>query len=106
MVAGGCGTFYSISISHASFKGLSTIKQHRVVNELLKEEIKGMHGMQVSSSGSPRLVRDTNAACGTVEDDGGLNMELIALSIERDDEDALLVAPSAPWTSQRRLPPT
>lgn len=45
---GGCGSFYAISIAHESFKGLSTIKQHRVVNELLKEEIKGMHGLQVS----------------------------------------------------------
>lgn len=24
------------------------IKQHRIVNDLLKEEIKGMHGLQVS----------------------------------------------------------
>lgn len=80
--AGGCGTFYAISISHSSFQGLSTIKQHRVVNELLKEEIKGMHGLQVSSSASQIQLHDTYAACGTAEDDGGLNMELIALSIE------------------------
>lgn len=46
--AGGCGSFYAISISHPSFKGLSTMKQHRIVNGLLAEEIKGMHGLQVS----------------------------------------------------------
>lgn len=49
MVLGGCGTFYAISIEHSSFKGLSTIKQHRLVNGLLSEEIKGMHGLQVSA---------------------------------------------------------
>ena len=47
---GGCGSFYAISISHPSFKGLSTMKQHRIVNGLLAEEIKAMHGLQVSPS--------------------------------------------------------
>jgi stress-induced morphogen len=46
---GGCGSFYAIQIEHSSFKGLNTIKQHRLVNELLKDEIKGMHGLQVES---------------------------------------------------------
>lgn len=46
-VSGGCGSFYAISIAHESFKGLNTMKQHRIVNGLLAEEIKGMHGLQV-----------------------------------------------------------
>lgn len=49
-VSGGCGSFYAISISHPSFKGLSTIKQHRLVNEVLKDEIKVMHGLQLKTS--------------------------------------------------------
>ncbi|GAA6038157.1 hypothetical protein JCM8097_005768 [Rhodosporidiobolus ruineniae] len=49
-VSGGCGSFYAISIAHESFKGLSTIKQHRIVNELLKDEIKGMHGLQLKTT--------------------------------------------------------
>ncbi|BGP40229.1 hypothetical protein JCM10449v2_004187 [Rhodotorula kratochvilovae] len=48
-VSGGCGSFYAISVEHESFKGLSTIKQHRLVNELLKDEIKGMHGLQLKT---------------------------------------------------------
>ncbi|KAM0791623.1 hypothetical protein ACM66B_006062 [Microbotryomycetes sp. NB124-2] len=48
-VSGGCGSFYAISIAHPSFKGLTKMKQHRLVNELLKDEIKDMHGLQVSS---------------------------------------------------------
>ncbi|GAA5983608.1 hypothetical protein JCM11641_007298 [Rhodosporidiobolus odoratus] len=48
-VSGGCGSFYAISIAHESFKGLSMIKQHRIVNELLADEIKGMHGLQLKT---------------------------------------------------------
>lgn len=48
-VLGGCGTFYAILIKSEAFRGLSTIKQHRLVNETLKEEIEGIHGLQVRS---------------------------------------------------------
>jgi acid stress-induced BolA-like protein IbaG/YrbA len=44
---GGCGSFYAISISSPEFKGLSMIKQQRLVNDCLKEDIKGIHGLQV-----------------------------------------------------------
>ncbi|GEM09786.1 bolA domain protein [Rhodotorula toruloides] len=49
LLVGGCGTFYAISVEHESFKGLSMIKQHRIVNELLKDNIKGMHGLQLKT---------------------------------------------------------
>lgn len=44
---GGCGSFYAIHISSPQFKGLSTIKQHKLVNQCLKEEVKAIHGLQV-----------------------------------------------------------
>lgn len=44
---GGCGTFYAISITSNAFEGLPTVKQHRLVNETLKKEIEGIHGLQV-----------------------------------------------------------
>lgn len=44
---GGCGSFYAISITSDAFKDLSTVKQHRLVNEVLKKEIEGIHGLQV-----------------------------------------------------------
>lgn len=47
MVAGGCGTFYAIRISSPAFIGLARVKQHRLVNDVLKEEIKGIHGLTV-----------------------------------------------------------
>jgi stress-induced morphogen len=38
---------YAIDIASDEFKGLSIVKQHRKINEILKDEIKGMHGLQV-----------------------------------------------------------
>ncbi|WVN86693.1 uncharacterized protein L203_101865 [Cryptococcus depauperatus CBS 7841] len=48
-VSGGCGSFYAILISSPAFKGLSTVKQHKLVNECLKEDIKGIHGLQLKT---------------------------------------------------------
>ncbi|KAG2172387.1 hypothetical protein INT43_004929 [Umbelopsis isabellina] len=45
-VSGGCGSMYAINIASAQFKGMSVVKQHRKINEILKEEIKEMHGLQ------------------------------------------------------------
>ena len=47
MLAGGCGTFYNIIIASDAFKGLPLVKQQRLVNQTLKEEIQGIHGLQV-----------------------------------------------------------
>ncbi|ETW84476.1 hypothetical protein HETIRDRAFT_17930, partial [Heterobasidion irregulare TC 32-1] len=46
-VSGGCGSFYAITIASQAFKGLSIVKQHRLVNDALKKEIEGIHGLQV-----------------------------------------------------------
>ncbi|CAE6359527.1 unnamed protein product [Rhizoctonia solani] len=48
-VSGGCGTFYSISITSAAFKDLPMIKQHKLVTEELKQEIAGFHGLQIKT---------------------------------------------------------
>jgi BolA-like protein 3 len=45
---GGCGSFYSVVIASDNFKGLTTVKQHKLVTSTLKEEIEGIHGLQVS----------------------------------------------------------
>ncbi|RXW25833.1 hypothetical protein EST38_g49 [Candolleomyces aberdarensis] len=45
-VSGGCGTFYAIVIASDTFKGLSVVKQHRLVTSTLKQEIEGIHGLQ------------------------------------------------------------
>lgn len=48
-VSGGCGSMYSIQIISDKFNGKSMIKQHRIVNEVLAEEIKGWHGLQLKT---------------------------------------------------------
>ncbi|KAH8118522.1 bola-like protein [Phellopilus nigrolimitatus] len=45
-VSGGCGSFYAITIASKAFAGIPMVKQHRLVNETLKEEISGIHGLQ------------------------------------------------------------
>ena len=52
MLQGGCGNMYAIEIASKDFDGLPTVKQHRLVNEFLKEDIKKMHGLQLKTSGS------------------------------------------------------
>ncbi|EJD01271.1 bola-like protein [Fomitiporia mediterranea MF3/22] len=47
-VSGGCGTFYAITIASKAFADIPMVQQHRLVNKTLKEEIEGIHGLQVS----------------------------------------------------------
>lgn len=49
-VSGGCGAMYEIHVESADFKGLSTIKQHRLVTETLREQIREMHGVRISTA--------------------------------------------------------
>jgi stress-induced morphogen len=46
-ISGGCGSMYALEIASPKFQGLSTIKQHKLVNKVLKEEIAGWHGVQL-----------------------------------------------------------
>ncbi|KAF8423596.1 bola protein [Tirmania nivea] len=46
-VSGGCGSMYAIEIASPRFKGLTMMKQHRLVQGILDEEIKGWHGLQL-----------------------------------------------------------
>jgi stress-induced morphogen len=46
-VSGGCGSMFAILVQSEKFKGIPMIKQHRLVNELLKDEIAQWHGLQL-----------------------------------------------------------
>lgn len=46
-VSGGCGSMFAILVESEKFKGVPMIKQHRLVNEALKEEISKWHGLQL-----------------------------------------------------------
>ncbi|KAJ7774214.1 bola protein [Mycena maculata] len=49
-VSGGCGTFFAITIASEAFQGISMVKQHKLVTQTIKEEIEGIHGLQVCFS--------------------------------------------------------
>ncbi|KAF9584390.1 hypothetical protein BGW38_006638 [Lunasporangiospora selenospora] len=48
-ISGGCGSMYQVEVVSPAFKGLNMVKQHRLVNETLKEEIKTMHGIRLTT---------------------------------------------------------
>lgn len=48
-ISGGCGSMYGIDIVSERFRGISMLKQQRLVNEVLGEEIKGWHGVQLKT---------------------------------------------------------
>jgi len=49
-VSGGCGDFYHVSVSSKVFRGMPLIKQHRLVQTILKDQIQDFHGIQVKTS--------------------------------------------------------
>ncbi|EON64390.1 hypothetical protein W97_03621 [Coniosporium apollinis CBS 100218] len=48
-ISGGCGSMYALDIVSPKFKGLPVIKQHRLVNQVLADEIKNWHGVQLKT---------------------------------------------------------
>ncbi|KAJ3007718.1 hypothetical protein HKX48_008965 [Thoreauomyces humboldtii] len=51
-ISGGCGSMFAIQIASPMFRGVSLVKQHRMVTDLLQEDIKGMHGIQIKTEAS------------------------------------------------------
>ncbi|XP_061197749.1 bolA-like protein 3 [Saccostrea echinata] len=48
-ISGGCGAMYTVFVEAEEFRGQRTLKQHRMVNEALKEEIRDMHGLRITT---------------------------------------------------------
>lgn len=48
-ISGGCGSMYGIEILSDKFKNLNMLKQQRLVNEVLKDDVKGWHGVQMKT---------------------------------------------------------
>ncbi|XP_061566490.1 bolA-like protein 3 [Cololabis saira] len=46
-ISGGCGAMYEIHIESHEFKGKRAVQQHQLVNQALKDEIQGMHGLRI-----------------------------------------------------------
>ncbi|KAK3887396.1 hypothetical protein Pcinc_008513 [Petrolisthes cinctipes] len=49
-ISGGCGAMYEIWVEDKTFKGLSKVKQHRLITQALKAEIQDMHGLRITTS--------------------------------------------------------
>ncbi|PUU84062.1 bola-like protein, partial [Tuber borchii] len=49
-VSGGCGSMYAIEIASERFVGLSLVRQHRLVHDILAKEVKAWHGVQLRTS--------------------------------------------------------
>ncbi|KAJ1675906.1 hypothetical protein EV182_000352, partial [Spiromyces aspiralis] len=52
-ISGGCGSMYAVEIEAPAFKGKNAVQQHRLVNKVLKEELKHMHGLRIISRPPP-----------------------------------------------------
>jgi len=52
-ISGGCGSMYGIQVESERFRGLSLVKQQKLVNSILKEEIGGWHGVQLRTGVPP-----------------------------------------------------
>lgn len=46
-ISGGCGSMYGIEITSEKFRGAGMLKQQRMVNAVLSEEMKNWHGVQL-----------------------------------------------------------
>eukprot|EP00924_Labyrinthula_sp_SR-Ha-C_P005100 snap_masked-scaffold_1-processed-gene-21.17-mRNA-1 protein AED:0.19 eAED:0.20 QI:0/-1/0/1/-1/1/1/0/99 len=51
-ISGGCGSMYDVKVESPLFKSKTKVAQHRMVNEVLKEEIKEMHGLTLDTKAS------------------------------------------------------
>ena len=49
-ISGGCGSMFDIDIKSNEFKGLSKLKQQKLVYKILKEEMSKWHGVHLKTN--------------------------------------------------------
>ncbi len=49
-VSGGCGASYHVKVASKRFQGLPVLKQHRLVQDVLKDEIRKWHALKIDTS--------------------------------------------------------
>jgi len=47
--SGGCGAFFEIFVESSEFNGKTLIQQHQMVNEVLKNELRQIHGVTLKT---------------------------------------------------------
>ncbi|OWF36470.1 bolA-like protein 3 [Mizuhopecten yessoensis] len=48
-ISGGCGAMFEVLVEADSFQGKRMVAQHKMVTEALKEQIKDMHGLRITT---------------------------------------------------------
>ena len=48
-ISGGCGAMFKVRVESPQFSGMPKVKQHKLINEVLRGEIKQMHGIVVET---------------------------------------------------------
>ena len=48
-ISGGCGAMFDILVVSKKFEGISVVKQHKMVMDILKKDIKNMHGLTINT---------------------------------------------------------
>ncbi|KAF4662251.1 ATPase AAA domaincontaining protein [Perkinsus chesapeaki] len=64
-VSGGCGSSYRVEVESPKFVGLPKIKQHQMVNNALRDEIKKWHAITIITK--PTTAASGDAAAGEVQ---------------------------------------
>lgn len=49
-ISGGCGSFFVVEVIDKKFEGLSSLKQHQLINRTLSNEIPKIHGLRILTS--------------------------------------------------------
>ncbi|KAI8866650.1 hypothetical protein GQ42DRAFT_165354 [Ramicandelaber brevisporus] len=55
-ISGGCGSMYAVSVQSKQFDSVALLQQHMMVKNILKEDIAGMHGIQLKTFKSTQNV--------------------------------------------------
>ena len=46
-MSGGCGSFMKVTVTSAEFANKPRVKQHRMVQEVIKKEVAALHGLNI-----------------------------------------------------------
>ena len=46
-VSGGCGSFMKVTVTSSEFANKPRVKQHRMVQEVIKKEVAALHGLNI-----------------------------------------------------------
>ncbi|KAL5248930.1 hypothetical protein ACHWQZ_G017955 [Mnemiopsis leidyi] len=53
-ISGGCGAMFQIYVQSEDFNGLRTLQQHKLIKNILKEDVANMHGLTIKTEPTNR----------------------------------------------------